>query len=345
MPRSPCSRIAGGVFERSATRRRLEELEHLVSKPDLWSNPDSARRLTTERADLAHRLDAFQALEFEIAELAELSALTGEEDQAELDALLVPAIEQLEAWRISLRTAHSHDHLPCFITLAAGQGGREAQDWTRMLERMYLRWADTHGCDAEEIERETTDEGLRTATWRIAGAFGRLKHEAGIHRLIRISPFGAGSRQTSFASVDVTPDLPPAPQYAILEKDLEITTFRSSGAGGQNVQKVESAVRIRHRPTGLVVACQRERSQHANRTIAMKLLQGKIEAMKARAAAEAEAAREDGKPTAGFGRQLRSMVLTPYRLAKDHVSGFETGNVDRVLDGDIDGFIEAAMDR
>lgn len=343
MPPKRCSRIAGGFFEHVAPRHRIEELEYLASRPDFWNDPSNAATLLSEHARLTALADRFKVLESEIEDLLVLAADAGLLKDAEHE--LAQRIAFLSAWCGDARPSDPLDSYPCFLTLTAGQGGREAQDWTQMLERMYLRWAGLSGCKAESIHREATDSGLRTATWHIRGGsggpYGRLKRETGVHRLVRLSPFGAGGRQTSFAAIDVTPDFPRQPETDILDKDLNISTFRSSGAGGQNVQKVESAVRIRHIPTGIVVACQRERSQHANRKIAMAMLQGKLMDLKAREAAAAQSEREAAKDNASFGRQLRSYVLHPYTLIKDHRSLHQSADAAGILDGAIDGFLDA----
>lgn len=346
MPLKRCSRNAGGFFEHVAPRHRIEELDYLAARPDFWNDPQSAATQLAEHARLTALTDRFSGLECDITDLLDLAAIADADLLKEVDRDLAQRIDSLTTWRRDARPSDPLDIHPCFFTLTAGLGGREAQDWTQMLERMYLRWAEANGCRTELIHRETTDSGLRTATWQLhgTGSYGRLRCESGIHRLVRLSPFGAGGRQTSFAAIDVTPGLPPQPETDLLDKDLEISTFRSSGAGGQNVQKVESAVRIRHVPTGIVVACQRERSQHANRKIALAMLQGKLMELKAREASEAQSEREAAKDTAGFGRQLRSYVLHPYTMVKDHRSEHQSSNAAGILDGAIDGFLEAARE-
>jgi len=233
------------------------------------------------------------------------------------------------------------------VSINAGAGGTEAQDWASMLLRMYLRWAEKRGFSAAVIdELEGEEAGIKSATFTVNGdyAFGYLKAEVGIHRLVRISPFDAGARRhTSFASVFVYPDIEDIIEITIEDKDLRVDTYRASGAGGQHVNKTDSAVRITHIPSGIVVQCQNERSQHMNRAMAMKLLKARLYEMEVQAREKEIESINAAKKQIAWGHQIRSYVLQPYRLIKDHRTGFETGNVDAVLDGDLDDFIEAFL--
>jgi len=267
-----------------------------------------------------------------LAEVAErLEAAGGALDEIELDLLL----------------GGEHDASPAILSINAGAGGTDACDWAEMLLRMYLRWADAHGMQVEELDRQAGDEaGLRSATILLQGdhPYGWLKTEQGVHRLVRISPFDANHRrQTAFAAVSVLPEVEDAPEVEIDEKELRVDTFRSSGAGGQHVNKVESAIRITHLPTGIVVQCQNERSQHKNRSTAMKVLRAKLWE-RARLEREAKMAALSGeKKEIGFGSQIRSYTLHPAQRVKDHRTDVELGNADGVLDGDIDRFLRAAL--
>ena len=231
------------------------------------------------------------------------------------------------------------------MSIHPGAGGTESQDWAEMLLRMYLRWGEEHDYAVELLERQDGEEaGIKSATFAVRGpyAFGYLRSEAGVHRLVRISPFDAQSRRhTSFASVDIYPEVEDDVEIDIDEKDLRIDTYRSSGAGGQHVNKTESAVRITHLPTNIVVSCQNQRSQFKNRATAMKILRSRLYEREMERRAEEQAKREGEKKEIGFGSQIRSYVLHPYRMVKDHRTGREIGNTDRVLDGDLDPFIEA----
>jgi peptide chain release factor 2 len=241
--------------------------------------------------------------------------------------------------------AGEDDDKPALLAIHPGAGGTESQDWAEMLLRMYLRYGEQSGFDIELLDRQEGDEaGIKSATLAVRGAYayGYLKSEAGVHRLVRISPFDAQSRRhTSFASVDVYPEVDDDVEIEIEDKDLRIDTFRSSGAGGQHVNKTESAVRITHLPTNIVVSCQNERSQMKNRATAMKMLKARLYDREMKKREEEQAVREGEKPDAGWGSQIRSYVLHPYRLVKDHRTGFELGDADRVLDGDLDPLIES----
>jgi len=239
------------------------------------------------------------------------------------------------------------DSNDCFLEVNSGAGGTESQDWAQMLLRMYVRWAESHGCKVEQIDETTGDEaGIKSSSIRVSGhnAYGWLKTESGVHRLVRISPFDSNARRhTSFASIWVTPVIDDSIDIEIIEKDLRIDTYRSSGAGGQHVNKTESAVRITHQPSGIVVACQTERSQHRNKAVAMDMLKSKLYELEQRKRESATQAINDEKTDIGWGHQIRSYVLHPYKLIKDLRTDYETSNTDKVLDGDLDAFMSAAL--
>ena len=339
-------------------RARHEELSVAAADPDLWSNQDHAREVTTEMGRLGTDLDSFDALRASLddaAVLAEFSRealASGEADWSLLNELseTVSAISaQITALETQSLFSGPYDENDAIVELHAGAGGTDAQDWTEMLLRMYMRWAERRGFAIEVDEAtEGQEAGLLSATFIVKGrfAYGWLGAERGVHRLVRISPFDSQARrQTSFASMEITPLLEDDSEVEIEEKDIRIDTFRASGAGGQHINKTDSAVRITHLPTNIVVSCQNERSQHQNRDRAMQILAAKL-AERARAQRQAELdALSGNRGDNAWGSQIRSYVQAPYQLVKDHRTDFETGNVEAVLDGDLDGFMEAELRR
>lgn len=274
-------------------------------------------------------------------------AREGEDVGADLAAAVADLAAKAEEVELATLLTGEHDATDALVEIHPGAGGTESQDWAEMLLRMYVRWAERRGFRVETLDYQAGDEaGIKSVTLGIRGAnaYGYLRTERGVHRLVRISPFDAQARRhTSFASVDVLPDVGDAPDVVVEEKDLRIDTYRSSGAGGQHVNVTDSAVRITHLPTGIVVTCQNERSQHRNRDVAMHILKAKLVERALREAEEKMAQQLGEKKKIEWGSQIRSYVLAPYRLVKDHRTSFEMGDADRVLDGDLDGFIHAAL--
>ncbi|HWP34880.1 MAG TPA: peptide chain release factor 2 [Thermodesulfobacteriota bacterium] len=341
----------GRYLDLEAKRARLAELDRLINDPAFFRDRERAERVLRERSAIQADLDAFDRLERERRDAAGLLALADEEgdeavarDVARLLAGLEARIGELELARV---LSGEHDAKNAIVSIHPGAGGTESQDWAEMLLRMYLRYCERRGWATELVDYQAGEEaGLKSATFVARGpyAYGYLKAEAGVHRLVRISPFDAAARRhTSFASVFVFPELPDDIVVEIDEKDLRIETFRSSGAGGQHVNKTESAVRITHLPTGIVVSCQNERSQHKNRAMAMKILRARLYEHERQKQAQQHEALHAGKKEIGFGSQIRSYVLHPYRLVKDHRTGVEVGNADAVLDGDLAPFIDAYL--
>lgn len=349
-PRSSCS---GGVFDLKGKQARLGELDKIISKPDFWDDPERAQKLGRERAQLADLVAFWDGLSREVRETAELAALAAEEPEvdnelvAQLQATVERVAETLEEQELKLKLSGEHDGKDALVLIHSGAGGTESQDWAEMLLRMYFRWAERKGFAVSLIEVSGGEEaGIKSATFEVAGpyAFGYLRPEVGVHRLVRISPFDASSRRhTSFASVFVFPDIDEEIEVDIEEKDLRVDTYRSSGAGGQHVNVTDSAVRITHLPTGIVVSCQNERSQHKNKATAMKILRARIYELEQERQREKFEALHKGKKEIAWGSQIRSYVLQPYRLVKDHRTSHEEGNVDAVLDGDLDAFVEAYL--
>ncbi|PAL21919.1 peptide chain release factor 2 [Acetobacter syzygii] len=339
------------MFNWDVAEARLAELNNQAEDPDLWNDPEAAQKMMRERTLLANQIEGVQALETNVRDTSELIEMAEAEGDAELVSEGVANLRALaeEAKRREIESLLSGeaDSNDCYLEVNAGAGGTEAQDWTEMMLRMYTRWAEAHNYKVTLIESSEGEQaGLKSATILVSGpnAYGWLKTEAGVHRLVRISPFDAAARrQTSFASVWVYPVIDDSIEIEINDADLKVDTFRASGAGGQHVNKTDSAIRITHIPTGIVVACQTDRSQHRNRATAMQMLRARMyEAELQRreaAAAEAEAAKTD----IGWGHQIRSYVLAPYQMVKDLRTSVETGNPDAVLDGDLDAFMAAAL--
>ncbi|MEI7746998.1 MAG: peptide chain release factor 2, partial [Actinomycetota bacterium] len=335
-------------------RARHAELELQAGEPDLWNDADNARLVTTELGRAADDLSAFDELAAGIGDgMAMLELLAEDPDEAlagELAAIAADLSGKLAQIELQALFSGDYDEHDAIAEIHAGAGGTDAQDWAEMMLRMYSRWAERRGFAVELDEAtEGQEAGLLSATFIVKGrfAYGMLAAERGVHRLVRMSPFDSQHRrQTSFASLEVTPFLEDVSgEIEIDEKDLRIDTYRASGAGGQHINKTDSAVRITHEPTGTVVSCQNERSQHQNKARAMQILSAKL-AERARAERLAEMGALQGeRADNAWGNQIRSYVMAPYQLVKDLRSNEETGNVDAVLDGDLDPFIEAELRR
>jgi peptide chain release factor 2 len=331
------------TFDPPSLERRLAQLEEQMNAPGFWDDQARAAKVAAEHARVSRRLEGYRSLSRDFADAKELAALDG--DMAdEIAASLVPLRREIERLQEAALFNGEYDPGDAVVTLQSGTGGTDAQDWTEMMLRMYERWAADRGFKVDLLEASPGEEaGLKSTTFSVAGenAYGTLKAERGKHRLVRLSPFDqAHRRHTAFATVIVAPLLPDDTDVEIDESDLKIDTYRAQGAGGQHVNKTDSAVRITHLPTGIVVAIQNERSQSANKQTAMRVL-------KARLVEKAEEEREEllakergGAADTGFGGEsIRSYTLHPYQLVKDTRTGYETGNAQRVLDGDLDGFI------
>lgn len=338
---------SGGFFDPEKLEQEIDSLNIQVNDPNLWDNPDNARAILQKKSSLEKSLNELRKMDSEYKNLTELYDIAPE------DPDVIAAIEKLAdvAHRAKFITLFRDpaDNNGAFLFIQAGAGGTEAQDWAQMLARMYARWAERHGFTCDVIEEHPGDTaGIKNITYRITGerAYGWLKNEIGVHRLVRISPFNAnGKRQTSFASVDVWPDVDDSVEIEINDKDLRIDTYRSSGAGGQHVNKTDSAVRITHIPTGVVVTCQNERSQIQNREMAMKMLRSKLYELEMQKRAEAENAALAAQKKIEWGSQIRNYVLYPYQLVKDVRTGVEKTDSSAVLDGDLDDFMIACLQR
>ena len=340
---------ARSYLDVDGARARLTELEADASRPDLWEDPDVARKVTSEMAHVRADVELVERLERQLADVETLFELGREEN----DDSVAPEIERelqaltAELDKLELRSLFTgeHDERDAICEVHSGAGGTDAQDWAEMMVRMYTRWANARGFEVEVLEvQEGEEAGITAATLAVKGrwAFGMLSGEKGVHRLVRISPFDAQARRhTAFASFDAVPALEEAEAPEIDSSDLRIDTYRSSGAGGQHVNVTDSAVRITHLPTGIVVSCQNERSQLQNRERAMQILAARLaERQREERRQELEALAGDKRDVA-WGSQIRSYVLAPYQLVKDLRTEHETGNVDAVLDGDLDQFVES----
>ena len=330
---------------------QISELEARTQEPDFWNDVEKAQSLQTKLRRQQKKVDSFNALSNEREELLTLCELANEEEDLdslpELQAGLATLKEDFEKMRLETLLTGEYDKNNAILTLHAGAGGTEAQDWVSMLYRMYTRWAEVHGYEIKVLEYLDGDEaGIKSCSIMLTGenAYGFLRSELGVHRLVRISPFDAsGRRHTSFASVNVIPELDDSIEIKIDPSDLRVDTYRSTGKGGQHINKTDSAVRLTHIPTGVVVACQSERSQIQNRETAMNMLKAKLFALAQAAQMEKIEDLKGNQMDIAWGSQIRSYVFCPYTMVKDHRTGYEEVDVDAVMDGRLDGFINAFL--
>lgn len=337
------------IIKPAELKKRLDEIAEMENDQEFWSNPDAAGKIQKEKVRLERTFSRYEEAAGQVNDAAELFEIaTAEQDEDTLKALSaeLPDLEEaVDTLEVELMLSGELDGNNAIVSITPGAGGTESQDWASMLYRMYLRWAERHGFKAEVLDYQDGEEaGIKDASVMIKGlnAYGYLKAENGVHRLVRVSPFdGSGRRHTSFVSVQVSPEIDDDVNIVIEDKDLRVDTYRASGAGGQHVNKTESAIRITHIPTNIVVQCQNDRSQHKNRDTAMKMLKSKLyelEMMKRRAEADSNV-----KSEIGWGHQIRSYVLFPYQQIKDTRSKQAFSNVDAILDGDLDKMIEGVL--
>lgn len=342
--------LFGAIFDAPTKQTRLNELETELSAPNFWDNPEHSQKVMQDRKRLENGIvdaNSIVSATSDIETLFEL-AREGEAVVSEIDREMKALAKRLEDIETGMLLSGENDFRDAIVTIHPGAGGTESQDWAEMLERMYLRWAERHGYKVEITDRlDGEGAGIKSVTFEINGGdniYGRLQSEAGVHRLVRISPFDSNARRhTSFASVFVYPQIDDDINIDIKPDDLKIDVFRASGAGGQHVNRTESAVRFTHLPTGIVVQCQNERSQHKNRASAMKQLRAKLYEYEMDKKRAADRLLEDTKLGINFGSQIRSYVLAPYRMVKDLRTRLSIGDVDRVLDGDIDALCHAYL--
>ncbi len=351
MPSRRGSRPSGGIFDTPAKEARLKELTRLLEAPDFWNNQEKANTTLKEKSALERSLRELDLIAKRVDDLDAMIELAAEEGgdslQGELEAGMKAAETELAGAEIAALLSGPHDLTNAIVSIHPGAGGVEAQDWAEMLMRMYLRWAEKGGFKTEILDYQAGEEaGVKSVTFTVNGeyAYGKMKAEAGVHRLVRISPFDANKRRhTSFASLYVYPEIEEDVDIQIDEKDLRIDTYRASSAGGQHVNKTDSAVRITHLPTGVVVQCQNERSQLKNKAVAMKVLKSRLYEMKRKEQEEKLDKIAGEKKDIAWGSQIRSYVFQPYQMVKDHRTGHEVGNIGAVMDGELEPFIEAFL--
>ncbi len=341
--------VFGVIFDLPGNRKRLLELESLTTDPDFWNNPQEAQHTLREQNTITKNVALAKKLvliEEEIDVHRELIK-EGEDIQDELETLLKGYFETVDKTELEMMLSGKYDDNPAILTIHPGAGGTESQDWANMLYRMYTRYCDRAGFKIIVLDYQDGEEaGLKSVTLRLSGeyAYGFLKAEAGVHRLVRISPFDASKRRhTSFSSVHVMPEIENDEDVEIDEKDLRVDTYRASGAGGQHVNTTDSAIRITHLPTGTVVQCQNERSQHKNKATAMKVLRSRLAQLQMEKHEEEIRTTSAQKKEIAWGSQIRSYVMQPYQMVKDHRTGEETSNVDKVMEGNLQGFIRAYL--
>ncbi|NPA92621.1 MAG: peptide chain release factor 2, partial [Chloroflexi bacterium] len=343
----PASATYGGVFDLPEKQARLEALENQANDPNLWNNPQGAQKVMRELAALRDEVGGLQALSERLADALELAQMGDDDLTEDLQAEAKALENEINRRELAAMLSGPYDRNNAILAIHAGAGGTDAHDWAEMLQRMYLRWAEKRGFQTEILDYTPGEEaGTKSVTIAVNGpyAYGYLRSEKGVHRLVRLSPFDAAHRRhTSFALVEVLPQVEDDVEVEINPKDLRIDTFRAAGAGGQNVQKNATAVRITHLPTGIVVSCQNERSLTQNKENALKVLKARLLEIKQQEQAEKIAELRGEYQKAEWGSQIRSYVLHPYQMVKDHRTGYEVGNAQAVLDGDLDGFIEAYL--
>jgi peptide chain release factor 2 len=341
--------MCGGFFDAGAKQNQLDELQKQIAEPNFWSDQDRSSKVLQQRARLEDNLELDRQIGRRVDDAQALMELAreGEPVVDEFTSQLKETEQFIDGIEIKVLFSGENDRLNAIVNIHPGAGGTEAQDWAEMLMRMYLRWAEQNGFKTQMIDYQDGEEaGIKSVTFNVIGeyAFGYLSSETGVHRLVRISPFDANKRRhTSFASVAVYPEIDDKIEVVIETKDLRIDTYRSSGKGGQHVNTTDSAVRITHLPTGIVVQCQNERSQHKNKDVCMKVLRARLFELEVDKKKANTQAIEDSKTDIAFGNQIRSYVLQPYRLVKDTRTKVEVGDVDRVLDGDLEKFMKAYL--
>ncbi len=335
------------VFDFAEKEKLLEQLSKKSEDPDLWQDPEHAQKVMKRLSGLRDEVESFQSLQGRIRDSLELAQLEDEGLQGELERELEAIEKEVNQREFSAMLSGEYDRGNALLAVHAGAGGTDSQDWAEMLERMYLRWAEFHGYKTEILDTTEGEEaGIKSVTIAVDGpyAYGYLRPEKGVHRLVRLSPYDAAHRRhTSFALVEVLPQVEDDTAVEINPNDLRIDTYRSAGAGGQNVQKNDTAIRITHIPTGIVVTCQNERSQTQNRENAMRVLRARLLELKQEEQEEQLAELRGEYTKAEWGSQIRSYVLHPYQMVKDHRTNYEVGNAQAVLNGEIDGFIEAYL--